>query len=261
MRAVQFVEQAEQSADWLLSVAAEAVLLVDALTGNIVEANPAAAVLLKSRRTFLLGTRLSSAFDASNTTAIDHSFAEACISGSAKPMTVGTRDTTAALTLTLSLVKSRTASHVLVRMAPVTSPEDAPAPRGPSPVEDLLSSTSDGFVLTDKGFRVEFANPAFVSLARLNSANSVQGRSVSQWLEFSPEDLVSLREQLHDRQALISLKTTLRCGRGSGLDVDVYAVAVPDGPSAGWGFIVREAHVQQTHSPIMPAGDSGGSSH
>lgn len=255
MRATQFVEQAEQSADWLLSVAAEAVLLVDADTGNIIEANPAAAGLLKSRRTFLLGTRLSDAFGAQCTTTIDHSFATACISGTAQPLIVSTRDTTASLRLTLSLVRSRNASHVLVRLAPATA-DPAPAQRGPSLVENLLSSTSDGFVMTDPGFRVEFANPAFLHLAGLASAASVEGRSLSQWLEFSPEDLEDLKQQLNERQALTSLRMTLRCGRGSGLDVEVHAVAVPDGPNAGWGFIIREAHAQQSHAPIIPAGDS-----
>ncbi len=255
MRATHFVEQAEQSADWLLSVAVEAVLLVDAGTGKIVEANPAAAVLLKSRRTFLLGTRLSDAFGASCTTTIDHSFAATCISGSASPLIVSTRDTTAMLSITLSLVRTRNASHVLVRLTPASG-GGASAQRGPSLVENLISSTSDGFVLTDRRFRVEFANPAFMRLAKLAASASVEGRSLSQWLEFSPEDLDSLKEQLNERQALVSLRTTLRCGRGSALDVEVHAVAVPDGPNAGWGFIIREAHSQQSHAPIIPAGDS-----
>jgi PAS domain-containing protein len=258
MRATQFVEQAEQSADWLLSVAAEAVLLVDVATGSIVEANPAAAALLKSRRTFLLGTRLSDAFGAQCTTTIDHSFATACISGSAQPLIVSTRDTTASLKLTLSLVRTRNASHILARLASAST-EHAPSQRGPSLVENLLSSTSDGFVLTDPGFRVEFANPAFMQLARLASAASVEGRSLSQWLEFSTEDLEGLQQQLKERQALTTLRTTLRCGRGSALDVEVHAVAVPDGPNAGWGFIVREAFAQQSHAPIIPAGDSSSS--
>ena len=139
----------------------------------------------------------------------------------------------------MSLVRQPPDSYLLIRLEAAT----ARAGRGaPSEVFDALDESAVGFVVTDAGLRIEYANRAFITMIGLESPEDVRGRSIARWLELSELDVAQLHEQMARHEAVTEIATALVADHESPRDVEVTAVAVPDELHPCWGFSVREAH-------------------
>ena len=235
------VRPAELPYDRLFATAAESVLIVEATTECIVEANPAAAVLLRSTRPELVGALLTEAFAASGAQLLKGALSRACRHGSSNPLRIQPRDGGAELTAALSLFRTGAESYVLVRLqAPPTEVLRMSEDRGGSKVLEAIESASVGFLMTDSNFKIEYANPAFVEMIELSSVDEVLGNTLMHWLELSAHDLAKLSEQMSRREAVTVLTTRLRSDQKRSCDVELSAVAVPDQEAPCWGFSIRQ---------------------
>jgi PAS domain S-box-containing protein len=224
---------------WLFAGASQPVLIVDLATDSIIEANPAAATLLGMSRADLIGNAFITIFAADSAPALTQSMATARLAGSGKRVTARTRGGRGSreVGVTLSVVRAQNDSYLLARM--VTSPLEA-AESGTAEVSsmvlDVIEKAPEGFVVTDLGLRVSYANRAFIDLAGLESPGELRGKSLAHWLELSQMDLARLHDQMARREAVTVWKTTLRRSSFSTREVEVTAVAVPDGNEGCWGF-------------------------
>jgi PAS domain-containing protein len=224
--------------DWLFSVAVEAVVIVQAGTRRVVQANPAATALLGISPAALIGARFVDAFDSLGANSLAQAMDEAQILGAADDVTCRSAEQAVDLTAKVSLFRAEEESFLLVRLAAMS--DDSRQNEAESPVFDAIESAAVGFVLTDAGLRVEYANQALTEMAGLTPPAAMSGCSLVRWLEFSADDLTRLRDQMSRRQATSIMTARLRPDRGSPLEVEVCAVAVPDGPQICWGFTIRE---------------------
>jgi len=251
---------------WLFAAARQAVMIVELASDSIVEANPAAAALLDSERTQLLGTSFLGAFVADSTPALQQLIESVRLHGHGKPVVARTRGPRAAsairlarwarggrdIAVTLSMVSADSDAFLLVRLVPATraaadgsdagdhdASDDGEA-RVPSLVLDAIEKSPEGFVVTDPAFRLSYANPAFIRMAGLDSLAQLQGKSLTLWLELSQSDLTRLQQQMARREAVTVWNTTLRRSslstRQAIRKVEVTAIAVPDGRERSWGF-------------------------
>jgi PAS domain-containing protein len=232
---------AELPYDWLFATAREPVLIVDATSEVVTEANSAACRLLGMPRGELLGAQLASGFDASNTAELRRRMALARLAGKADYFGVRTLQGGTDLLLSLSLARAASESFVLVRMAArhATDIGDGDGD-GASIAFHAIESAPIGFLVTDSEFRVEYANQAFVDLVEIRSAEDARGKSLANWLEFSEHDMARLRVQMIQREAATVLRPKLRAGQVLLRGIEVHAVAVPDGQNSRWGFSIRE---------------------
>ena len=110
---------------------------------------------------------------------------------------------------------------------------------------DAIEQAPEGFVVTDPALRLSYANRAFINMAGLESPAQLQGKSLATWLELSQADLTRLHEQMARREAATVWKTMLRRAnlleREATLEVEVTAIAVPDGRERSWGFRIQSA--------------------
>jgi PAS domain S-box-containing protein len=254
---------------WLFAAARQAVMIVELASDSIVEANPAAAALLDSERTQLLGTSFLGAFVADSTPALQQLIESVRLHGHGKPVVARTRGPRAAsairlarwarggrdIAVTLSMVSADSDAFLLVRLVPATraaadgsddgdhdASDDGEA-RVPSLVLDAIEKSPEGFVVTDPAFRLSYANPAFIRMAGLDSLAQLQGKSLTLWLELSQSDLTRLQQQMARREAVTVWNTTLRRSslstRQAIRKVEVTAIAVPDGRERSWGFRIN----------------------
>ncbi len=261
---------------WLFAAASQAVMIVELASGNIVEANPAAAALLDSERTQLLGSSFLGVFDPDSTPALAQMIATVRRRGHIERVIARTRGRSAArgsrlarwaragrdIAITLSLVSAESDAYMLVRLLPATraasdrndhgdgdsdgdgaddsDTRDASDAKVPSLVLDAIEKAPEGFVVTDPELRLSYANRAFIRMAGLDSLAQLQGNSLTLWLELTQADLTRLNEQMARREAVTVFNTTLRRSslstRGASLEVEVSAIAVPDGRERSWGF-------------------------
>jgi PAS domain-containing protein len=226
--------------EWLFSVSVEPVLIVDAITHQVLQANPAAAELLRIPQRLLIGAGFKDVFDASSGQAIGQSMQSACAQGQAEAVALRSAANGAELNARLSLFRADADSYLLIRLAAVADPaiERATA-AAHTPVFDAIESASVGFLVTDSGLRVEYANQAFLELIGLPGLEQVRGKSLARWLELSETDLTALQDQMQQRQACSVMTAGLRSEENLLLEVEVCAVAVPDDHLSCWGFTVR----------------------
>ncbi len=220
----------------LFTASVEPVLIVDAATENIVEANPAAALAMRTTRGALIGTRFLWAFDQGSRRTLRNRLAISRVTGSTKPINLRTADGAIPLRVTLSWFHSAPDSYLLIRLCRVKGDRHGV----PSVVFDAIDGGPDGFLIADGALRIEYANRAFLELIELESRSDVQGESLLRWLRLSEADCQRLHRQLLLRQAASLLSTQLRGGSCRARPVEVCAIAVPDGPQSCWGFGIRE---------------------
>jgi transcriptional regulator PpsR len=224
----------------LFQIASEAVLIVEAASQKVVEANPAAGELLGFAANRLVGRGFLDLFEASSAAAIEALFATVRATGRGDDVQVAVNGEHRRFVIAASLFRQEAAAHFLVRLAPVQADGDAIVlPRGKGRLLTVVEGLPDGFVVTGMDRRVVMANTSFLDLAQLATEEQARGEPLDRWLGRSSIDfnvlLVSLREHGSVRQ----FGTVLRGEYGSTEQVEISAVAVPNGDQPCYGFTIR----------------------
>jgi transcriptional regulator PpsR len=223
----------------LFQISTEAVLIVDASTGRVVEANPAAAKVLRTSARRVTGRAVAEHFDAEGQAALEALLAAARVSGRTDEATVRLADGSREFRVSASLFREEKSSFVLVRAAPVIAGDAAAAAAG-SRVLDMIEGLPDGFVVTDEEGRVLSANRAFLDMADLASEQQAVNLSLDRWLGRPGVDLNVLLASLREHGQVRLFATAVRGGHGSQTDVEICAVAAPRGKERCFGFSIRD---------------------
>ncbi len=224
----------------LFQMYSEPVLLVDATSHRVVEANPAASALLGESPTQLIGKLFPDAL------LIEDQAAAQSIA-----FAIGTRGRIENLRLRLDharefildgiFFRQDASSFFLLRFAPVMA-----APTALLAPPDLTSRTlqfvdeaPDGFVLTDRDGRLLRANAAFLQLAQIDSEKRVLGESIERWVGKSSVDFGILLSNLRQHRSLKLFSSVVRGEHSSPVDVEISAVALDTSDEPHFGFVIR----------------------
>jgi transcriptional regulator PpsR len=221
----------------LFQVASEAVLILDAATLRLEEANPEAARLFGEalRRP---GWLLPESFDAENATTVQAVLAAVRATGRADNVRAHMTDRRELL-LSVSLFRQEKSSHFLVRATPVTAAQPMADEPGRQMLLRVLESAPDAFVVTDPEGRVITANRAFCDLAQLSAEEQARGQSLGGWLGRTGVELGVLISNLRSSGAVRLFATQVRGALGSAAEVEVSAVSVASAPPV-LGFTIRD---------------------
>ncbi len=226
------LRQAEARYRLLFQSASEAVLILDAGTRKVREANPAAARLTglaeaaingQGFQALLAPESLEAALEFLNTT-------PAAVSSATVPVRLVSGLDCA---LSASMFRQDKASCLLVRLTPTTSV---------APVSDLaavLNRIPDAFVVTNAEMNILAVNPAFLDLTHLSSREEALSGSLESYLGRPQIDLKIMVSQLREHGSLRNFSTIIRGVYGESEEVEVSAVIVPDGDQTCFGFSIR----------------------
>jgi transcriptional regulator PpsR len=223
----------------LFQMASEAVLVVDAASNKILEANPAALQLLGDAPKRLLGRNLLEGFDEASVQSLAALLAAARASVKVEDARVRlSHDVLREFTACASLVRQEGASLYLVRLAPVAARDVGAASEG-SMLMRVIENAPDGFVVTDADGRVLLVNRAFADLAQLNSEELANGKPLERWLGRPGVDMNILITNLRQHGSVSLYASTLRGEHGMSAEVEISAVSVPQGVQPCLGFSIR----------------------
>jgi transcriptional regulator PpsR len=226
----------------LFQVAAEAVLVLDATTQKILEANPAAARLVgDGGPEGLVGQSFPLGVDARSAEALNSLLAGVRATGRADEARAELLDARGEVAVAVSTYRQERVTHFLVRME--RARPDAlgePAPSTSSMLLKLVQNAPDCLVATDLDGRVISANMAFIELAQLTAEEQVRGETLDRWLGRTGVDLSVLISNLRQRGAVRLFATTLRGEYGAVTDVEISAAMVPHGDRPFLGFNIRD---------------------
>src|SRR5271165_2714478 len=165
----------------LFQVASEAVLIVDAQTRKILEANPAASTLLGESTKRLVGRLFPEGFDEPSTQALHALLGAVRATGRTADVTVSSAEGAREFVASASLFREDRLSFFLIRLELLNSNRSS-TPTLDSKVLQIVASAPEGFVVTDLNGRILFANRAFLDLAQLATEEQSRHESLERWL-------------------------------------------------------------------------------
>jgi len=230
------LRQAETRYRALFDLSGEPMMIVDAETRRVIEANRAALAL--TARDGWTGEPLSALAQDRDREAVMVGVGAALVSDKAQPVLVRLAADGRRIRLSLSLFRQGRASYLLARLLPEGG---APAAGDASWAERV----PDPFVLTDDSMTVITANAAFLELVGAARPEDVEGRPLAQYLGRPGIDGPLMAAQLREHGFLRKFGT-LAFGRfGAQDEVEVSAAATPEGDAVRYSFTLRPAPLRR----------------
>ena len=222
----------------LFQLSAEGVLVIDAQSQKVVEANAAAGRLFGTQPRSLVGRAFPHGLDpAGQRAALEH-LAAVRTHGKAEPVRVALASGRS-VELSAAMVRQDSSTLFLVRL--LAEGDGGPeATSANARVLDLLEQAPDAFVVTDLEGRVLTANRAFLDLAQLGTREQARGQSVGAWIGRPGADLGVLLATLKEHGVARLFSTTVRGELGSTSEVELSAVAAPNGDEPCIGLSIRD---------------------
>lgn len=223
----------------LFQMSSEPVLIVDAATHRVVEANPSASALLGENPTQLIGKLFPDAF-LFDTPSVAQSISLA-IRGQGRIENTRVRlDSGREFILDGTFFRQDASAFFLMRFAPASTSQSAPRdPETSSQTEQFFEQAPDGFVLTDWDGKLLRANAAFLQLAQIENEAHAHGETIDRWVGKSSVDFGVLLTNLRQYSSLKLFSSVVRGEHGSPVDVEISAVVVGSGDTEGLGFAIR----------------------
>lgn len=244
------VRHAETRYRLLFQIAAQPVLIVDANSMKVVEANPAAGQLLNKSIKRLSGRAFSDLFEAQGAKAVQAHLAQVRATGRAEEITAKLHDGTTEAVVGASMFRQDNAAHFLVRLSPVEV--DPATPKVGSKILSVVENLPDGFVVTGIDRRILTANAAFLDLAELASEEQARGESLDRWVGRPGVDLDALVTNIREHGAVRNFSTILRGEYGANEEIEVSAVSVLTGEYPCYAFTIRNASSREPARPNSP---------
>ena len=226
----------------LFQVASEAVLVVDATTQKVLEANPAATRLVgDGGPQGLVGQSFPLGMDARSAEGINTLLAGVRATGRADSARAELLDARGEVAVSVSTYRQDRTTHFVVRLSPAADGGGIDTSTSISAMLlKLVQTAPDCLVVTDIDGRVISANGAFIELAQMTTEEQVRGETLDRWLGRTGVDLSVLISNLRQRGAVRLFATTLRGEYGAVTDVEISATMVPHGERPFLGFTIRD---------------------
>ncbi len=220
----------------LFQMYSDPVLIVDAATHRVTEANPAAAMLVEEYPTQLIGKLFPDALligDPSVARSISLAIrAQGRIENQRVRLESGKE-----FALDGVFVRQEASAIFLLRFASVdaaTIGSDLS-----SQMSRFVEGAPDGFVVTDHHGCLLSANAAFLQLVQIENEKRIHGENIDRWIGKSAVDFDILLSNLHQHRSLKLFSSVVRAEHASPVDVEISAFALDGGENSNLGFVVR----------------------
>lgn len=247
------LRQAETRYRLLFDMATDAVLIVDAETRRIREANPAAHELLEAAEGTLVGNQVNAIVDLADRDDLVAHLGAAEAADDIAPITVRLASRPGDATLSARLFRQARHPMLIVRIETVQAVGSGN--RYDTTLGEVVERMPDAFVLVDRDLTILTANAAFVELTEMPSVERVVGVRLGSWLGRPGIDLELIVAQLREHGSVRNVATILRGTAGAQAEIEVSGVVAPMGGSDCYGFTIR--HVgRRLRQPSIVANDT-----
>lgn len=250
------LRQAETRYRVLFNIASEAVLIVDAATRVVIEANPAAGELLGEQAERMVGRTFPQGFELRGAEAVQGMLAAVRNLGKSRDIAARLAQGEADIIVSASLLRQDDKTHFVIRLNRVAASNERHRALGAENRQNfgsLLEQLPDGIVLTDEHGRIISVNRAFVQLAQLDSAQQAQGEALENWFGLPGVDVTVLLAHLREHGSVRLFKTTLRDTYGALSNVEICAVSIPSAEGTGYALSIRNIEQRLSADDSSPS--------
>ena len=226
----------------LFQSVSEAVLIADATTLRVLEANAAAGRLFDEPIKRIVGKPITECFDPASRASLLGMLEAARNSRQAEAARVRRVGSGADVEASASVFRQDSGTLLLIRIAPPAGSAAQDDAAGPAR-RALLAAVErapDALVVTDPGGRLLYANASFAEMVQLDAGGQVVGESLDRWLGRSGVDLGVLLANLKQSDSVRAFPTVMRGSFGGETAVEISAAAVPDAEHPCLGFTIRD---------------------
>lgn len=229
------LRQLEARYRMLFDQSVEPVLIVDAETFRIREANRAAHQLFHARNGMLQGGKLTALFGRPAREHLIAFLGSALVSPGIMPIEAEPIDGGEPVLLSASGFRERGGQFLLVRLAGASGV----AEHNSGATLRVIEAMPDAFVLTDSRMIIQSANPAFVELVSAASVDQLRGRPLGDFVGRPGIDLDLIDGQLAKHDIARNVSTVVGARDGfDGEPVELSAVRTSD-EQPSYGFVIR----------------------
>ncbi len=246
------IRQIETRYRVLFETTQEALLIVSAETGRIVDANSAAARLFGQEVGELTNRLLAQRFDPASQAMVAETASTVRETGREQHVVVRTRGERRHLSLDILLFRSVNETLFLCRLTPRTG-EGGVETGIEQALITLYHRAGDAIVITDGGGVIRWANTAFLAMTDAAVSESVQAKSLGDFLGRPMIDLSVMMQNARERGRLSVYATTVRSAYGVSVPVEISATFLADARPEGFGFVLRDvSRAASTRGPGTP---------
>lgn len=231
------MRQVETRYRLLFQQVADPVLIAEADSLRVIDANPAATALLGPRPSS--GWTLDAAFDPASRSLLEEHLAVVRSQGGARTLRLPLRTGGGEVIVRAALMPLEKTGHYLLQLVPVRGGEGRT--EGPAAAAiPLFDAQPDAFVLVGDDGRVLHANRAFLDLAQVASVEQVRGRDIGEWMGRPGADADGVLALLRNHGSVRLFSTALRGTLGSVAEVEASGARVTGPEGAMSGLVLRD---------------------
>ncbi len=233
------LRQAEARYRVLFQIASEAVLIVDQTSKKIVEANPAAGNFLGQPYASLTGQGFARLFHPDTRDAALAMLSDSASVSQTEPVRVRLADGRDEVAASAALFRQSGITQVIVRLWPLGEARSPSEGESTAKLVQVLARMPDAFVVADEKLVILDANPAFLEMVQIASAEAARGEPLGRFIGRPGVDVSVLLANLREHGWVKNFATIVRTPYASQEDVQLSGVAVRDGRQTYYGFVLR----------------------
>jgi transcriptional regulator PpsR len=223
----------------LFDTSSDPVMVVDAVSQKVTEANVAALGLLKDHSKRLVGRDLLDCCGHQNQDEVLALLRMAHATGRIEVCRVTLVGSEKDVTMTVTVFRQEGGAQFLVRFLQADPSGASPLGTDQTLFAEAMQRAPDGFVLTDKNGQIRSVNTEFMSMVGATAQSQIQGQTLDQWLARGGVDWGVLSTNLRQQTNVKAFATEITNMSGLNLAVEISAVAIAD-KSHMFAFFIRD---------------------
>ena len=240
----------------LLDTSLEPILLVDANSDKVLDANLAATALSRDSQRRLVGRDVLECFEAQGRDELRTCLRTALATGRIEMSRVRWQGASADSTVSCVVFRQEDGAQLLLRLHSQDPAAARPAGAQADWMQEMWQRAPVGVVITDRQGRVREANNEFIQMMAALSLGQLQGQTIENWLRRDAVDWGVLNTHLRQQREVKGFATQLRSMSGLQMAVDIAAISLQ--AQDLYVFFVRDAERLRTQeTPASAVGMAG----
>ena len=224
----------------LFDTSSEAVLVVDANTQRVLEANVGAQSLLKDAGKRLVGRDVRECFEADSQGEVQSLMRTALATGRIEICAARVAGLSSVWTVSATVFRQEGGAQFLVRLVTrEATAELRHEVQSSAVLSEAMAHFPDGWLLTDTSGVIKSVNEEGMALLGLTASSQVLGQNMERWLLRGAVDWGVLNTSLRQQLPVRNFATEVRTLSGMTLPVEVSAVCLAR-PEPMYAFFVRD---------------------
>jgi transcriptional regulator PpsR len=232
------LRQAESRYRLLFNQSSEAILIVDAGTRRVTEANPAAGSIIGGSTDTLTGKAIATLFHADDRDRVIALLGSVSAAENIDAVSLRLSRDARDCSVSATLFRQGRGAYFLVRLSVTSGPQTSRA-EAEHRLANVLERMPDAFVMTNGSLDIVAENGAFLDMTQTPRREQLRGESVSRFLGRPGIDLNLLVSQLREHGTVSNFGTILRDRYDEQEEVEVSAVAISEGTEEWFGMTIR----------------------